>query len=108
VCDLREEPSAVKPHARICEGEAEWLSYSTTTLGNAMIVQATCVFELSSPSLTFEPQVEWRQNGCPPELVRSGQLRISVQRGRPFQRNVDGISDERGRRFRLIVDDVSA
>ena len=27
------------------------------------------------------------------------ELRISVQRGRPFQRNVDGISDERGRRF---------
>src|SRR5262245_10264902 len=26
-----EEPSAGKPHARICEGEAEWLSYSTTT-----------------------------------------------------------------------------
>jgi len=25
----REEPSAGKPHARICEGEAEWLSYST-------------------------------------------------------------------------------
>jgi hypothetical protein len=24
-----EEPSAGKPHARICEGEAEWLSYST-------------------------------------------------------------------------------
>ena len=28
-CDLREEPSAGKPHARICEGEAEWPSYST-------------------------------------------------------------------------------
>jgi hypothetical protein len=28
---LREEPSAGKPHARICEGEAEWLSYSTAT-----------------------------------------------------------------------------
>src|SRR6266516_2334065 len=27
--NLREEPSAGKPHARICEGEAEWLSYST-------------------------------------------------------------------------------
>jgi hypothetical protein len=27
--DPREEPSAGKPHARICEGEAEWLSYST-------------------------------------------------------------------------------
>jgi len=27
----REEPSAGKPLARICEGEAEWLSYSTTT-----------------------------------------------------------------------------
>lgn len=25
----REEPSAGKPHARIREGEAEWLSYST-------------------------------------------------------------------------------
>jgi RNA polymerase sigma factor (sigma-70 family) len=32
VCDvggLREEPDAGKPHVRICEGEAEWLSYST-------------------------------------------------------------------------------
>jgi hypothetical protein len=27
---LREEPDAGKPHVRICEGEAEWLSYSTT------------------------------------------------------------------------------
>ena len=27
----REEPSAGKPLARICEGEAEWLNYSTTT-----------------------------------------------------------------------------
>ena len=27
---LREEPGAGKPHARICEGEAEWPSYSTT------------------------------------------------------------------------------
>jgi hypothetical protein len=31
VVDLREEPSAGKPHARICEGEAEWPSYSTAT-----------------------------------------------------------------------------
>src|SRR5271154_2218873 len=29
----REEPSAGKPHARICEGEAEWLSYSTIASG---------------------------------------------------------------------------
>lgn len=28
--DFREEPGAGKPHARICEGEAEWPSYSTT------------------------------------------------------------------------------
>ena len=28
---LREEPGAGKPHARICEGEAEWLIYSTTS-----------------------------------------------------------------------------
>ena len=28
---FREEPGAGKPHARICEGEAEWPSYSTTT-----------------------------------------------------------------------------
>ena len=27
---FREEPGAGKPHARICEGEAEWPSYSTT------------------------------------------------------------------------------
>jgi hypothetical protein len=27
--DVQEEPSAGKPHARICEGEAEWPSYST-------------------------------------------------------------------------------
>ena len=27
----QEEPSAGKPPARICEGEAEWLNYSTTT-----------------------------------------------------------------------------
>jgi hypothetical protein len=27
----QEEPDAGKPHVRICEGEAEWLSYSTTT-----------------------------------------------------------------------------
>ena len=26
---FREEPGAGKPHARICEGEAEWISYST-------------------------------------------------------------------------------
>src|ERR1700693_4100372 len=26
---LREEPYAGNPHVRICEGEAEWLSYST-------------------------------------------------------------------------------
>jgi hypothetical protein len=35
-------------------------------------------------------------------------LRISGHRGQPFQPNVDGVSDERGRCFRLIVDDVSA
>jgi hypothetical protein len=29
--DLREEPSAGKPHARIFGGEAEWPSYSTTS-----------------------------------------------------------------------------
>ena len=34
---LREEPGAGKPHARICEGEAEWLSYSTTTLKLATV-----------------------------------------------------------------------
>jgi RNA-directed DNA polymerase len=28
---LREEPAPEKPHARTCEGEAEWPSYSTTT-----------------------------------------------------------------------------
>lgn len=28
---LWEEPGAGKPPARICEGEAEWPSYSTTT-----------------------------------------------------------------------------
>src|SRR5438128_866668 len=27
---LREEPYAGKPHVRICEGKAEWPSYSTT------------------------------------------------------------------------------
>jgi hypothetical protein len=27
----REEPGAGNPPARICEGEAEWPSYSTTT-----------------------------------------------------------------------------
>ena len=30
--DFREEPGAGKPPARICEGEAEWPSYSTTIL----------------------------------------------------------------------------
>lgn len=30
VVGFREEPDAGKPHVRICEGEAEWLSYSTT------------------------------------------------------------------------------
>ena len=29
--DLREEPGAGKPHAGICGGEAEWLSYPTGT-----------------------------------------------------------------------------
>ncbi len=29
----REEPGAGKPHARIREGEAEWLSYSTIPEG---------------------------------------------------------------------------
>ncbi len=28
--NLLEEPGAGKPHARICEGEAEWHSDSTT------------------------------------------------------------------------------
>lgn len=28
----REEPGAGNPHARICEGEAKWPSYSTTTM----------------------------------------------------------------------------
>ena len=39
---------------------------------------------------------------------KAAELRISAQRGRPFQPIVDGISDERGRCFRLNVDDVSA
>ena len=29
---LREEPYEGKPHVRICEGEAEWLSHSTNAL----------------------------------------------------------------------------
>src|SRR5687768_6409560 len=29
--DFREEPGSGKPPARICEGEAEWPSYSTVT-----------------------------------------------------------------------------
>ena len=43
-CDLREEPSAGKPHARICEGEAKWPSYSTT------ILQITQVAEIDAGS----------------------------------------------------------
>ena len=30
--NLREEPGAGKPHARICEGKAEWPSYSTVAV----------------------------------------------------------------------------
>jgi hypothetical protein len=41
-------------------------------------------------------------------MSRMDRLRISAHRGRPFQANVDGISDERGRCFKLIVDDVAA
>ena len=33
--NFREEPGAGKPHARICEGKAEWPSYSTTILADA-------------------------------------------------------------------------
>jgi hypothetical protein len=32
---LREEPGAGDPPARICEGKAEWPSYSTTTYNEA-------------------------------------------------------------------------
>jgi len=35
------------------------------------------------------------------------QVRISADRGRSFQPIVDGISDERGRRFSLNVDDLA-
>ncbi|WP_354211575.1 MULTISPECIES: transposase [unclassified Bradyrhizobium] len=37
---LREEPGAGKPPARICEGEAKWLSYSTTTISKHQFLQS--------------------------------------------------------------------
>lgn len=36
--DLRGEPSAGKPHARICEGEAAWPSYSTINPRTAQVL----------------------------------------------------------------------
>jgi len=40
--------------------------------------------------------------------AKTPRLRISAYRGRCFSGIVDGVSEERGRRFRLIVDAVSA
>ncbi|SFF81517.1 Transposase, Mutator family [Methylobacterium sp. yr596] len=37
----REEPGAGKPHARICEGKAEWPSYSTTTRTDPRLTDET-------------------------------------------------------------------
>ena len=34
-------------------------------------------------------------------------LRISAHRGRSFQTNVDGVSDDHGRCFTLIMDGIS-
>jgi hypothetical protein len=43
----QEEPSAGKPPARICEGDAEWLNYSTTTRmpGLSRIVRSDLLLE---------------------------------------------------------------
>ena len=43
--NLREEPGAGNPHARICEGEAEWHSYSTDPPdGRGMAQILACLF----------------------------------------------------------------
>lgn len=36
--DFHEEPYAGNPHVRICEGEAEWLSYSTSPTGGSPVL----------------------------------------------------------------------
>ena len=45
----REEPSAGKPHARICGGEAEWPSYPTIPAQSAFKVSIVgCLMRMSS------------------------------------------------------------
>jgi hypothetical protein len=40
----QEEPSAGKPLARICEGDVEWLNYSTIRFGSLLkIIDSQCV-----------------------------------------------------------------
>lgn len=48
--DLREEPYAGKPHVRICEGEAEWPSYSTSPTRSSIQAEALQIsIRLSKP-----------------------------------------------------------
>ncbi|MEI7609090.1 MAG: hypothetical protein WCJ64_17060 [Rhodospirillaceae bacterium] len=48
---LREEPGAGNPHARICEGEAEWHNYSTVIFaagdGRNLLQEVASVYAIS-------------------------------------------------------------
>jgi len=52
---FREEPGAGKPHARICEGEAEWPSYSTNLSKSESVTIAA--IEEGVPSLVEAREV---------------------------------------------------
>ena len=60
---FREEPGAGKPPARICEGEAKWPSYSTTTWRNlsersAVQISAQCIDHPKENARTATEQID--------------------------------------------------
>jgi hypothetical protein len=64
---------AGKPHARICEGEAEWPSYSTGTVRNALERDTTAaslhIERCDFAALPDEHGYGFTVNGSDPSLV---------------------------------------
>ncbi|MEC5325686.1 hypothetical protein, partial [Aurantimonas sp. A3-2-R12] len=76
---FREEPGAGKPHARICEGEAEWISYSTIPefvradgfeINALFLFHGALVAGSSSDAFSFNPTTGvLRRVGAPEDYI---------------------------------------
>jgi hypothetical protein len=70
----QEEPSAGKPPARICEGEAEWLNYSTTTAKNASVRTSILSRGRASGGVVGSSKALWAVRRARPSFSESKHL----------------------------------